>query len=118
MRANAEALGGARPLAASGLSDRLAADAVRPLNFDAAVLTGLLRHPAQYLRGAMAVTRRNESQKPEYLAQVLGEQHAIVEAIVARDPEAARAAAAQHMRQAARRLQDADAPMRRQERTG
>jgi len=73
----------------------------------------LLRHLEQYLRDAMAVTRRNESLEPEYMAQVRREHRAIADAIAARDSDAARAAAAEHMRQAARRLQDADAPIRR-----
>jgi len=72
----------------------------------------LLRHLAQYLREAMAVTRRNESMKAEYRAEVRQEHRAIVDAITARDADAARGAAAEHMRQAARRLQDADAPIR------
>jgi GntR family transcriptional repressor for pyruvate dehydrogenase complex len=73
----------------------------------------LLRHLAQYLRHAMAVTRSNESMKAEFIAQVRQEHRAIADAIAARDPDAARAAAANHMQQAARRLQDADAPIRR-----
>lgn len=71
----------------------------------------LLRHLAQYLREAMAVTRRNESMKAEYRAEVRQEHRAIVDAITAHDAGAARAAAAEHMRCAARRLQDADAPI-------
>jgi len=73
----------------------------------------LLRHLEQYLRDAMAVTRRNESLKPEYMDQVRREHRAIADAIAQHDADAARAAAAEHMRQAARRLQDADAPIRR-----
>ena len=73
----------------------------------------LLRHLEQYLRDAMAVTRTNESLKPEFMDQVRSEHRAIADAIQQRQPEAARAAAAEHMRQAARRLQDADAPIRR-----
>jgi GntR family transcriptional repressor for pyruvate dehydrogenase complex len=72
----------------------------------------LLRHLAQYLREAMAVTRRNESLKAEYMAEVRQEHRAIVEAINAHDADAARAAAAEHMRCAARRLHDADTPIR------
>ena len=72
----------------------------------------LLRHLAQYLRTAMTVTRLNESLKAEYRAEVRQEHRVIVEAILARDADAARAAAAEHMRQATRRLQDADAPIR------
>ncbi len=73
----------------------------------------LLRHLEQYLRDAMAVTRRNESLKPEFIAEVRQEHQAIADAVLARDADAARAAAARHMHQAARRLQDADAPIRR-----
>jgi GntR family transcriptional repressor for pyruvate dehydrogenase complex len=73
----------------------------------------LLRHLDQYLREAMAVTRRNESLKSEYRDQVRHEHRAIADAIAAGDGPAARAAAAEHMRQAARRLQDADAPIHR-----
>ncbi|OGA97941.1 MAG: GntR family transcriptional regulator [Burkholderiales bacterium RIFCSPHIGHO2_12_FULL_69_20] len=73
----------------------------------------LLRHLEQYLREAMTVTRRNESLKPEYMHEVRHEHRAIADAIAQRDADAARHAAAEHMRQAARRLQDADAPIRR-----
>lgn len=73
----------------------------------------LLRHLEQYLREAMAVTRRNESLKPEYLNEVRREHRAIADAIAQRDVAAARQAAAAHMREAARRLQDGDAPIRR-----
>lgn len=72
----------------------------------------LLRHLEQYLRGAMAVTRRNESLDPRFIAEVRAEHRAIAEAIARGDATAARAAAAAHMHQAARRLQDADAPIR------
>jgi GntR family transcriptional repressor for pyruvate dehydrogenase complex len=71
----------------------------------------LLRHLEQYLRQAMSVTRRNEALKPEYMAQVCDEHHAIVDAILRRDAPAAAAAAAKHMRQAARRLHEADGPL-------
>lgn len=73
----------------------------------------LLKHLEQYLRDAMAVTRRNESLKAEFIAQVRQEHQAIADAILARDADAARAAATRHMHQAARRLQDGDAPIRR-----
>lgn len=72
----------------------------------------LLKHLEQYLRDAMAVTRRNESLKAEFITEVRREHQAIVDAILARDPDAARSAAARHMAQAARRLQDGDAPIR------
>ena len=73
----------------------------------------LLRHLEQYLRDAMRITRRNESMKQEFIAQVRQEHQAIVDAILARDADAARAAAARHMHEAARRLHDSDAPIRR-----
>lgn len=73
----------------------------------------VLRHLEQYLRDAMSVTRHNESQHPAFIAQVRQEHQAIADAIARGDADAARAAAAEHMRQAARRLQDADAPIRR-----
>ena len=75
--------------------------------------TRLLRHLEQYLRDAMAVTRSNESLKPEFMAQVRQEHQAIADAIARGDAEAARAAAAHHMVQGARRLQDGDAPIHR-----
>lgn len=78
-----------------------------------AQLPRLLRHLEQYLREAMAVTRRNESLSAEYREQVRREHRAIADAIAARDEPAARAAATAHMREAARRLQDADAPIQR-----
>jgi GntR family transcriptional repressor for pyruvate dehydrogenase complex len=61
----------------------------------------------------MTVTRRNESMKQEFITQVRQEHQAIVDAILARDADAARAAAARHMHEAARRLHDSDAPIRR-----
>lgn len=73
----------------------------------------LLRHLEQYLRDAMTVTRRNESMKQEFIAQVRQEHQAIADAILARDADAARAAATRHMHEAARRLHDSDAPIRR-----
>ena len=71
----------------------------------------LLRHLEHYLCDAMAVTRRNESLKVEYIAEVRHEHLALLQAITQGDVAAAREAAAHHMRQAARRLHDADAPI-------
>ncbi|GCL63593.1 FadR/GntR family transcriptional regulator [Pseudaquabacterium pictum] len=73
----------------------------------------LLRHLEQYLREAMTVTRRNESMKQDFITQVRQEHQAIADAILARDADAARAAATRHMHEAARRLHDSDAPIRR-----
>ena len=71
--------------------------------------TALLRHLSQYLRGAMAVTRRNESLNPAFIAAVRQEHRAIANAVCRGDADAARAAAAEHMHQAARRLQASQA---------
>ena len=71
----------------------------------------LLRHLEHYLCDAMAVTRRNESLKVEYIAEVRHEHLALLQAITQGDAAAAREAAAHHMRQAARRLHEADAPI-------
>ena len=71
----------------------------------------LLSHLEHYLFDAMAVTRRNESLKVEYIAEVRQEHLALLQAITQGDAAAAREAAAHHMRQAARRLQEADAPI-------
>lgn len=73
----------------------------------------LLRHLEQYLRDAMTVTRRNESMNPGFIREVRQEHRAIADAVLARDPDGARAAAARHMHQAARRLRDGDAPIHR-----
>lgn len=61
----------------------------------------------QYLRRAMTVTRANEARDPIFTAQVRAEHVAMVEAIAARDPEAARVAARRHMEMAAERLRAA-----------
>jgi GntR family transcriptional repressor for pyruvate dehydrogenase complex len=65
----------------------------------------LLGFLEQYLRAAMAVTRGNEARRADFAAAVRAEHRAIVEAIAARDAEAARRAATRHMVQAARRLE-------------
>lgn len=64
----------------------------------------LLAFLEQYLREAMHVTRGNESRRDDFLRQVRSEHRAIVEAIEARDPEAARSAAVGHLHNAAARL--------------
>jgi GntR family transcriptional repressor for pyruvate dehydrogenase complex len=56
----------------------------------------------------MRVTRANEARRDDFIQQVRDEHAAIVAAIAAGDRTAARAAAREHMRHAARRLQDAD----------
>lgn len=63
---------------------------------------------SQFLRGAMQVTRAFEASKETMLLQVKEEHRAIVDAIAAQDPVAARAAARAHMENATRRLSTAD----------
>ena len=65
----------------------------------------LLGFLEQYLREAMRVTRANEARRLDFAAAVRAEHAAIVDAIAAGDPLAARQAAAAHMRQGARRLE-------------
>jgi len=65
----------------------------------------LLGFLEQYLREAMRVTRGNEARHEEFMDAVREEHHAIVDAIAAHDEQAARRAATEHMRHAARRLE-------------
>nr|GEU28151.1 hypothetical protein [Tanacetum cinerariifolium] len=60
------------------------------------------------IRAAVQVTRANEAQRAELAAQVLHEHRQIVAAIAASQPDQARAAAIEHMTQAARRVREAD----------
>jgi len=66
--------------------------------------TLLLDFLGQYLRDAVRVTRANEERNEGFAQQVRAEHHAILQAIEAGDPVLARAAATEHMVQAARRL--------------
>ena len=66
----------------------------------------------QYQRDATKVTRANEAQRSDFMEQVCHEHRAIADAIAKRDAQGARAAAAQHMINAAHRLQVAGAPVR------
>lgn len=66
----------------------------------------LLSFLEQYLREAMRVTKGNEAQRGDFMQQVREEHGAIVEAIAARDPEAARRAAVNHLLHAEWRLQE------------
>jgi GntR family transcriptional regulator, transcriptional repressor for pyruvate dehydrogenase complex len=61
----------------------------------------------QYLEAGTAVTRRNEALRGDFARQVREEHAAIVAAIRAGDPMAARNAACTHMYNAARRLAEA-----------
>jgi DNA-binding FadR family transcriptional regulator len=63
---------------------------------------------ASHIRSAVEVTRANEAQRDEMAAQVMLEHRAIVDAISAREPARARAAACEHMRMATERVHQAD----------
>lgn len=60
------------------------------------------------IRSAVQVTRANEARRAELAAQVLHEHRQILAAITAGSPENARAAAIEHMQQAANRVRQAD----------
>jgi DNA-binding FadR family transcriptional regulator len=62
----------------------------------------------QPIRSAVKVTRANEARREDFTRQVQAEHEAIVNAIAAGDPEAARAAARTHMERAAERVRLAD----------
>lgn len=61
----------------------------------------------QYLEAGVAMTRRNEATRDDFSRQVREEHAAIVDAIRARDPMAARNAALTHLYNAERRLSQA-----------
>ena len=67
-----------------------------------------LDYLAQFLKGATRVTRANEARRTDFADAVTHEHTQIVLAIVAGDPVAARAAAAQHMKNALARIEQAD----------
>ncbi|MRW87914.1 FCD domain-containing protein [Pseudoduganella sp. FT26W] len=60
------------------------------------------------IRSAVQVTRANEARRAELAEQVLNEHRQILAAISAGSPEQARAAAIEHMQQAANRVRQAD----------
>lgn len=64
----------------------------------------LLGFLEQYLREAMRITRGNEARRPDFMDAVRSEHHAIVEAIAARDPAAARRRATGHVSHGEQRL--------------
>jgi GntR family transcriptional repressor for pyruvate dehydrogenase complex len=67
----------------------------------------LMEFLEQYLHDAMRVTRANEARREDFMQSVRAEHRAIVEAIAARDPKAARQRALQHMKHGEQRLQAA-----------
>lgn len=73
-----------------------------------AVMVSTVRYLGDVSRGGIRVTRANEARRNDFIEAVRDEHHAILAAIEAGDPEAARAAARRHMKHAAGRLQDAD----------
>jgi GntR family transcriptional regulator, transcriptional repressor for pyruvate dehydrogenase complex len=70
-------------------------------------LLGTLDYLAQFMRGAIRVTRANEARRDDFSEQVRGEHGAVVAAIEAADAVAARAAAERHMLNAVVRLEAA-----------
>jgi GntR family transcriptional repressor for pyruvate dehydrogenase complex len=71
-------------------------------------LISTLDYLAQFMRGAISVTRANEARRADFTTQVRGEHAAIAEAIEAGDAVKARAAAGRHMDNAIRRIEKAD----------
>jgi GntR family transcriptional regulator, transcriptional repressor for pyruvate dehydrogenase complex len=69
--------------------------------------TRLLEFLEQYLRDAMRVTRGIEAKRSDFMEAVRKEHRAIVDAIAARDPKAARKRALEHMTHGERRLEAA-----------
>ena len=71
-------------------------------------LMNTLDYLQQFLRGATRVTRANEARRADFMNQVQAEHEAIVRAIEAGDAAKARQAAARHMDNAIRRIEQAD----------
>lgn len=65
----------------------------------------LLGFLEQYLREGMRITRGNEARRRDFMQQVRDEHRAIVDAIAAHDPTAARKRATQHILHGERRLE-------------
>jgi GntR family transcriptional repressor for pyruvate dehydrogenase complex len=78
-------------------------------------LIGTLDYLAQFMHGAIAVTRANEARRADFAVQVRAEHAAVVDAIAAGDAAKARQAAARHMGNAMRRIQQADFAFWREE---
>jgi GntR family transcriptional repressor for pyruvate dehydrogenase complex len=74
-----------------------------------------LEYLGQFLLGATRVTRANEARRIDFAAQVKSEHEAIVKAVQAGDPQAARAAASAHMGNAITRIEGADPAFWQQE---
>jgi GntR family transcriptional repressor for pyruvate dehydrogenase complex len=78
-------------------------------------LMGTLDYLQQFLRGVTRVTRANEARREDFMAQVRDEHLAILRAIEAGDVAKARQAAARHMDNAIRRVEEADPAFWQQE---
>ena len=71
-------------------------------------LIGTLEYLGQFLRGSTRVTRANEARRADFARQVRDEHEMIARAIEAGDVAAARKAAARHMDNAIKRIEQAD----------
>lgn len=78
-------------------------------------LLSTLDYLGQFMRSAIGVTRANEARRTDFAEQVRREHADVVAAIAAGDAAKARQAAARHMKNAIRRIEDADPAFWRQE---
>ena len=78
-------------------------------------LIGTLDYLAQFMRGAIGVTRANEARRADFAAQVRDEHAAVVRRSKPATWRKARAAASRHMNNAIRRIESADPAFWRQE---
>lgn len=78
-------------------------------------LISTLDYLRQFLHGATRVTRANEARRADFARQVQAEHQAIIEAIVVGDASKARKAAARHMDNAIKRIEQADPAFWQQE---
>lgn len=78
-------------------------------------LISTLDYLRQFLHGATRVTRANEARRTDFARQVQTEHTTIIEAIVAGDAVKARKAAARHMDNAIKRIEQADPAFWQQE---
>lgn len=78
-------------------------------------LISTLDYLRQYLRGATRVTRANEARRADFARQVQAEHQAIISAIMGADAVKARKAAARHMDNAIKRIEQADPSFWQQE---
>ena len=78
-------------------------------------LISTLDYLRQFLHGATRVTRANEARRADFVRQVQLEHQAIIEAITSGDVAKARKAAARHMDNAIKRIEQADPTFWQQE---